>query len=175
MIDTIAPYIRLFGGDTIYHAEGFRFSDPGAIGIDHYYGFLPVEKTGNVDHNSAGVYHLTYRCTDPSGNEAPEKTRVVIVEENVRLSPEKFEASFNLKIQPNPSTGEFKLTAPNPENTTLSFTLYDMRGRVLLQQILPSEITFQHEINVENLPAGEYILYWQYNDRNGWEKLIFID
>jgi hypothetical protein len=67
-----------------------------------------------------------------------------------RLAPEQ----LDVRMYPNPTKDRVFLAFKSSKSARL--TMYDMQGRLLLQQELPA--VPQHEIDVKHLPAGVYIL-----------------
>ncbi|MCI3919674.1 DUF5011 domain-containing protein [Paenibacillus sp. TRM 82003] len=80
VVDTTAPTVALHGDAVILLPLGDPFIDPGAAASDSYEGDLSSDMTvsGSVYENAPGVYTLTYRVADTSGNTG-EATRTVTV------------------------------------------------------------------------------------------------
>ena len=72
------------------------------------------------------------------------------------------------RIYPNPF--KHSLSVENPQNDDLSLWIHDLNGRILFQNICPSNSSQQ--INVEPLPAGFYLLRWRQNGLRGGLKII---
>lgn len=80
--DATPPDLNLNGDDKIGMYVGEKYIEPGFSASDAVDGDLTekVEIDGSVDPNRSGVYTLTYRIADASGN-STEKTRHVFVYE----------------------------------------------------------------------------------------------
>jgi hypothetical protein len=83
VVDTTAPAITILGNNPLTISESTSYIDPGVSVIDNYDGDLThqVDVTDNVNPTIPGTYHITYKATDSSGNEA-NSTRVVHVLSN---------------------------------------------------------------------------------------------
>ncbi len=80
--DTDAPDIALVGGATVRLYAGDPYTDEGATCIDEVEGDLEdyVAATGEVDTATAGLYTVTYTCSDSAGNEATTSRTVDVLE-----------------------------------------------------------------------------------------------
>ena len=84
VVDTkTIPVINLVGNPTILVEKGSVYIDQGATALDSHDGSLTdsMVTTGNVDTNTAAAYTIRYNVSDPSGNDAIEVVRTVIVVE----------------------------------------------------------------------------------------------
>jgi hypothetical protein len=77
--DKASPSVLLAGLDSMTVEIGHRFADPGATCIDDRDKSLKPKVTGTVDTAKAGIYVLTYACTDSAGNRSAPRTRNVRV------------------------------------------------------------------------------------------------
>ena len=84
VVDTkTIPVINLVGNPTILVEKGSVYIDQGATALDSHDGSLTdsMVTTSNVDTNTAAAYTIRYNVSDPSGNDAIEVVRTVIVVE----------------------------------------------------------------------------------------------
>lgn len=84
VVDTkTIPVITLVGNPTILVEKGDSYVDQGATAQDSHDGTLTDSMviTSNVDTNTAAAYTIRYNVSDPSGNDAIEVVRTVIVVE----------------------------------------------------------------------------------------------
>jgi hypothetical protein len=72
-----------------------------------------------------------------------------------------------ITVYPNPATDNIHITLPDNVHQAI-FTLYDMQGKILLQQ----EISNQDAVQVSNLAAGVYIYNVRTNKENHRGQLI---
>lgn len=96
VIDATAPVISLNSHNPMIVARGTTFTDPGATARDGCAGEFAATASGNVDTNAIGSYTITYRASDPSGNQATPVTRTVKVVEKLALAAENFNMLFDL-------------------------------------------------------------------------------
>ena len=79
--DNNPPTITLDGANQLTATVGSTYEDAGATCTDETDGPLQVTTTGTANTDTPGTYHITYACTDSSGNEstATRQVRVVAV------------------------------------------------------------------------------------------------
>ena len=79
--DNNPPTITLDGANQLTVTVGSAYEDAGATCTDETDGPLQVTTTGTANTDTPGTYHITYACTDSSGNEstATRQVRVVAV------------------------------------------------------------------------------------------------
>ncbi len=75
------PVITINGSSELTIQAGSAYEDAGATCTDETDGSLQVTTTGTANTDTPGTYHITYACTDSSGNEstATRQVRVVAV------------------------------------------------------------------------------------------------
>jgi len=84
--DTEKPVIASYlGNDTVVHQIGSPFDDNKYVQItDNYWqDMTPIRVSGSIDANKAGIYRLTYKNTDGSGNTSDEYALYVKVTNKV--------------------------------------------------------------------------------------------
>jgi len=81
--DTTKPVITILGDASVTLTVGGSYSDAGATASDDVDGDITanIATNSNVDTGTAGVYTVTYDVQDAAGNDAIQKTRVVVVNE----------------------------------------------------------------------------------------------
>ncbi len=115
IVDKTSPVITL-NGDKVTILVGEEYEEPGYEVTDNSMEELEVTVSGEVDTSKAGVYTLTYKNSDSSGNEA-EVTRevtvkkpnvvVAVVKEEPKVSiPKVVETSYENTIKVNKFTGD---------------------------------------------------------------------
>lgn len=77
--DTTPPSITLNGDADVYLDVGASWTDPGATATDEVDPNPVVNRSGEVDTNTEGVYELSYTATDASGNVSDPVIRTVTV------------------------------------------------------------------------------------------------
>ncbi len=103
----------------------------------------------NAQVADSGVYHCEISNTD-----VPD---LVVLRQDVTVTVGTLGIDDNelqsISIYPNPVKETFNITMRNYENASAS--LYDLRGRLILNQKLDSELTI---VNISNLNDGIYVL-----------------
>lgn len=84
IVDDIAPVITINGNSNMTVLLNSKYEDKGAKAKDEKDGDLTkqIETSGKVDTSKEGIYTITYKVADKSGNEASKK-RTVKVEKQV--------------------------------------------------------------------------------------------
>ncbi len=79
--DNLPPIINLIGKEIIYISRGVTFVDPGYYAVDYLDGDLTrkVVRSGHVNTDIPGNYHIYYDVSDRAGNPAAQVTRTIIV------------------------------------------------------------------------------------------------
>lgn len=80
LTDEIPPIIALNGNKNIYINTGSEYQDEGATALDEKDGDVSssLEVEGTVDTSKTGLYILTYKATDNSGNVATNERFVAV-------------------------------------------------------------------------------------------------
>jgi len=82
--DDVPPIISMNGADTVYHVLNEVYIDDGATATDETDGNLTnnIFVDNQVDENRIGEYSINYIVVDKAGNEAPQVSRIVFVNNN---------------------------------------------------------------------------------------------
>lgn len=72
-----------------------------------------------------------------------------------------------MKIYPNPAND--KITIENPYGQTFTLKIYDLTGKVVKNEIIPSD---KKLINVQDLCNGVYVLEFSSAEKDIQEKLV---
>ena len=85
---TISSPTLTLNGDAVMSLEkDAAFTDPGASCSDPEDGTLTVSTTGSVDNTAAGLYNLSYTCTDSDGHVDTEYRSVYITDTAAPAAP----------------------------------------------------------------------------------------
>ena len=79
--------------------------------------------------------------------------------------------SNNLIVFPNPTEGKLNISFSSEITTPITFELYDISGRLVLDEQASSQKT-SHEINVEGIESGSYVLIVRSEDSKKAFKII---
>lgn len=83
------------------------------------------------------------------------------------------ENSFeSFSVWPNPNSGEFSIKLISSSSEAIQVTLYDIRGRKVYHQEFENTISFEQQINLNNVQSGLYILRVNDGKSNAVKKLI---
>ncbi len=83
----------------------------------------------------------------------------------------KYAGQSNLKIFPNPTSGELIVDAPNIEVSEIN--VYDIQGKFIKQFTKLNEKSFSHRINLQGITKGVYIIVIE-SKYNSFAKKIVI-
>jgi hypothetical protein len=162
--DTEAPKITVLGADPLYIKVGrAKPYDPGYKVTDNYYNenqLTVVVNDNSVHTDKIGQYYITYNASDPSGNVAAEKNRMVIVVDSITGLSDLIQ-SAGYAIYPNPANSVINIDLKQGAINQVKFI--DMQGKV---SILDAEYlgNYQFRFNIANLPAGFYLLQAETSD-----------
>jgi hypothetical protein len=161
--DTEAP--RIFGqiikgcvGENIWPMWGISTTD-------NYYSpsdLKPLVEivNQNVNPMEEGIYTITYRVTDPSGNTSSEFTRMVqytywpaCMNSTVGVDNINVEESFN--VYPNPSTGFVNIDLKGALTQNATLEVFNAMGQKVLSQIY-TDVVGKFEIDLSGNAKGVY-------------------
>jgi hypothetical protein len=168
--DFIAPTIQLIGPDAITVERGRSLPeiDPGVLVSDNY--DSPQDITiliDSADYNKedAGVYFISYQAMDRSGNKSLEIIRQVQLTFATGLAS-RLGANSQLRVYPNPTGGNFTITASGIAGSKLM--IYDQVGRLVKSQ----EITADNQpVDATQLAKGVYLLKIMTEDGERYGKV----
>lgn len=78
----------------------------------------------------------------------------------------------DFKVFPNPNTGNFNVQFTSESSNDVSLTVYDIRGRVILDNTYPSQSVFNQNIQLNNVQSGIYLLNVTDGERKEVKKII---
>ena len=106
---------------------------------------------GNVSYTVGQVVYKTYTGTTGSvaqGVQQPFEIQTVLGAEN-------FNINLQLAVYPNPTTNWLQLEVRNTDFANLSYQLFDLNGRMILNEKITAETS---SIQMERLPAAIFLL-----------------
>lgn len=78
----------------------------------------------------------------------------------------------DFKVFPNPNTGNFNIQFLSESSNNVTVTVYDIRGRVILNNTYPAQSAFNQNIRLNNVQSGVYLLNVTDGERKEVKKLI---
>jgi hypothetical protein len=92
------------------------------------------------------------------------------------LALEPNEALKDLRISPNPTNGKVKVEWPSYRGEKeLTLSLSDLTGRkVYAQRFALDGTLFSHELNLEGMPVGNYMIQIQVGDKFVNRRIVLI-
>lgn len=106
---------------------------------------------GNVSYTVGQVVYTTNTGTTGSvaqGVQQPFEIQTVLGADN-------FNIKLQLSVYPNPTTNWLQLEVRNTDFSNLSYQLFDLNGRMILNEKITAETSF---IQMERLPAAIFLL-----------------
>jgi hypothetical protein len=115
-------------------------------------GSVSKSSSGSVAY-SVGQPFATFPTADSKGSLLPGVQQVVVVGEVTGITHKKIDVKFS--AYPNPTSDLLQLSVPLTDSDNYSFRLFDMNGRMLMNQRLSSSST---TLSLANYPQGMYLL-----------------
>jgi hypothetical protein len=119
---------------------------------------LPLNSAGKPFGNEEGVYSVKYKVTDLSGNESKEEIRLINVYATSTGLQDYINIDNLLTVFPNPSNGFIQLKLAKPIQEDLSYSLYDVQGKQLLQSSMNRNNMAAQEVDLSSYKSGIYLL-----------------
>jgi hypothetical protein len=187
--DDQAPIIKILGGETVNVNRWCEFKDPGVEIIDDYntdaeiraaglfWPTSPLPKVpGKEDTyicNDPGLFYISYRAADLSGNSSKSYIRYV------RVSPDPCITSLSelndisnlMKIYPNPSNGIFNFKLNQVLESDINISVYDFHGKEIAHKLVSGKNLTEESIDLSEFSTGIYILMLQIDTQIFFQKL----
>ncbi len=161
--DTKAPSIW---GESIKGCVGEKIWPMWGINTqDNYYGPTVLKPLieiirQNVDETNEGIYTITYRVTDPSGNTSDEFTRLVqytywpkCTNSTVGLDETKLNETVN--VYPNPTSGIVTIDLNGKLAAKTNVEVYNAMGQLVLNQNF-TDVAGSYTVDLSNNATGVY-------------------
>jgi hypothetical protein len=131
---------------------------------------LPKNAEGKYFADGIGVFAVTYKVKDLSGNESKTETRTINV---VSAAGVNDITNFDglLSAYPNPSEGLVHLKLITPQQGKVNVFVYDMLGKLIYQSQINGNDMQANELDLSKQPKGFYILKVQTSEKTSSKKL----
>lgn len=163
--DKTAPVIKLMGTNP-YHVYRFKpYKDPGVKITDNYDNETQLQQFLTVDTSSLvvhipGLYIVTYRLRDSSGNQAQDLIRFVQVGDTL-TGLQTILSDGSLAIFPNPSANGL-YTIQSEQTTIKGIQVYNLLGKAIVTHSF--ENTYQTQLDLSAFNHGVYLLCIEHED-----------
>jgi hypothetical protein len=174
-VDRTAPEIELLGNNPSTQARWGAYEEPGVKLKDNYYTEaqlkpLLVTDMSKVDMTRPGLYFVSYTLTDPSGNTASKRQRLIEVVEST-TGMDELNHNSNLSVYPNPGKGLFTISTKNSIRIA-SIKVMDLLGKEVYAQTLNNT---QTQIDLTNMNKGLYMIILEDQDKKAYSGKIVIE
>jgi PKD repeat protein len=177
VVDTRAPGITLNGADTIKLYRWEYYVDAKYTATDNCapLNALVIDTLGNYPNSTSleGTYYRQYSATDPHGNTAFTKTRVIIVNGlNPNSVREVVGGMGTLNIYPNPAKAEINIAVELNRTENMSISISNMLGQEILTVHNGELLTGSFRVNVEDLSNGVYYVKFNTAAQTATRKIV---
>lgn len=114
----------------------------------------------NVDETNEGLYSITYRVTDPSGNTSNEFTRMVVYTywpncTNSTVDVKDVDFNSTVLVYPNPSNGLVTIDLKGSLAQNANVEVYNAMGQLVFNQTY-TEVAGKYNVDLSNEATGVY-------------------
>ncbi len=175
--DIIPPTVFPYGNTTVNIPKGALYIEHGAFAYDAKDGMLPVTIWGHIDSTDIdATYLIKYIATDAAGNSSSYTREVVVgaggTAVGIKDNPNE---ESDIDVFPNPSTGVINVRLNNCNSNDIIIRVIDITGSVIsTHTAYDASKSFNTQLNLSNLPKGNYIIYIVDGKQLYSKKIILI-
>jgi hypothetical protein len=167
VVDRLAPVIKLIGEPTVSVCRWVDYKDSGYTVHDNYYNTVKVDTEGTFITKGGttiqGLYSLRYKATDGSGNFSYSAYRYILVrpaDDQLCLTGIKEGLSLDkyIKVYPNPTSGQFTITANLPNQERVVMTITNALGQTVATVSNGNLSQNSFSVDLSGQSAGMYML-----------------
>jgi hypothetical protein len=177
VIDTTKPVVNLLN---IYEANIPRWKEyvDAPISLDDNYNTdaemraslivtnsLPLNADGKPFGDLPGLYSITYKVKDASGNESSLAKRIIRVGDPATGLSGVMNIDQLMSVYPNPSNGKINLRLASVQTENIEISVFDMLGKEIITSQMDGNNLQAQELDLTNQPKGFYLLKVKAGDR----------
>jgi hypothetical protein len=174
--DATVPTVKILGGETVNLGRWCEFIDPGVELQDNYNSDTEMRQPGRFLITSTlplisgttnrwfgdvpGLFSVTYRVTDLSGNQSSLAIRYVSVSPEACITGigEVMNIDKMMSVYPNPSAGIFNLRLVQVMEQDVKVTMMDIQGKEVAHKIINGKNLGEENIDLSSANKGIYIM-----------------
>jgi hypothetical protein len=176
IVDETKPVVKILGGETVNMNRWCEYIDPGVELQDNYNSDAEMRQPGrfiitttlpkipNTENrwfgDIPGLFSMTYRVTDLSGNQSNLAIRYIRVSSdacvtgiNDVLTVEKL-----MNVYPNPSTGLFNFRLVQALDNDVKISISDIQGKEVATKIISGNNLTEETLDLSSANRGIYIM-----------------
>lgn len=177
VIDTTKPEVNLLN---IYEVNIQRWKEynDAPISLDDNYNSdaemraslivtnsLPLNAEGKPFGDLPGLYSITYKIKDASGNESSLAKRIIRVGDPATGLSGVMNIDQLMSVYPNPSNGKINLRLASVQTEKIEISVFDMLGKEIKTSQMDGNNLQAQELDLTNQPKGIYLLKVKAGDR----------
>jgi hypothetical protein len=176
IVDETKPVVKILGGETVNINRWCEFIDPGVELQDNYNSDAEMRQPGRFIISSTlplisgttnrwfgdvpGLFSVTYRVTDLSGNQSSLAIRYIKVSPEACITGigEVMNIDKMMSVYPNPSAGIFNLRLVQLMDQDVKITMMDIQGREVAHKTISGKNLGEESIDLSSANKGIYIM-----------------
>ena len=176
ILDRTKPSVKLLGGETVNLGRWCEFKDPGVELIDNFDTDAEMRQPGRFIVSSTlplipgfsdrwfgdvpGLFSISYRVTDLSGNQSELAIRYINVMSTscVNAVAEAINIDKLMSIYPNPSNGVFNFRLVQALDQDVKLSVFDIQGKLLNSKVINGNNLREENIDLTGAEKGIYLL-----------------
>jgi hypothetical protein len=183
VVDRTRPIIQILGDNPFNLPRWQVFNDPGVSISDNYdkeddlrprltvTNNLPVNAEGKPFGDYPGLFSVTYRVTDLSGNTSQAVQRLINVLEETTGIRGVMVLGNMVNVYPNPAKGFVNVRLVEAMQENVIIKLMDIQGKEIIRHELNQSIIEPQQVNIEQLVPGMYFVNIQIGNKQFVAKL----
>jgi hypothetical protein len=176
ILDRTKPAVKLLGGETVNLGRWCEFKDPGVELLDNFDTDSDMRQPGRYIVSCTlplipgytdrwfgdvpGLFSISYRVTDLSGNQSELAIRYINVMSTscVNGVAEAINVDKLMNIYPNPSNGIFNVKLLQALDQDIKLAVYDIQGKLLTSKLIDGQNLREESLDLSGADKGIYLL-----------------